>query len=71
MVESGIGCTIGASFTWLAGQHYNVAVKPISDIKRSRYLYARLPQDEKPSKAVWDFITFLQDYSEEISRKYR
>lgn len=68
MVEAGIGCCIAAEFTWLAGMDLTAHVKTIEDAHRSRYLYARLPDDMKPSPATWDFVDFLQDYGELLKK---
>ena len=68
MVEQGIGCCIAGEFTWLGGMEQNVCIKRIKDSHRGRNLYARLPEDMKPSPATWDFVDFLQDYAEQLGK---
>lgn len=62
LVESGVGCCIGTSCTWLLGQQQDVVALPLTDVHRHRYLYARLPEQGVPSKATWDYLQYLQDY---------
>lgn len=70
LVESGIGCTIGTTFTWLGHHHFNIAVKVCEDVHRYRYLYANLNSDIEPSQATKTFIEFLKTYSKEITQSY-
>lgn len=70
LVESGIGCTIGTTFTWLGRHHFNIAVKVCEDVKRFRYLYANLNSDIETSEATKTFIEFLKEYSYEITQPY-
>ncbi len=70
LVESGIGCTVGTTFTWLGKQNFNVSVKMPRDVQRMRYLYAHLNNDIKTSQATKTFIEFLQSYAQEIMQGY-
>ena len=66
MVEAGLGYSIAAEFTWLSGMNNDIAVIPIADQQRGRYLYARMNEGAEPTEAVWKFIDFLQDYSDSL-----
>lgn len=70
LVESGIGCTIGTTFTWLGHHHFNIAVKVCEDVQRYRYLYANLNSDIETTDATKTFIDFLKSYSKEITQSY-
>lgn len=70
LVESGIGCTIGTTFTWLGHHHFNIAVKVCEDVQRYRYLYANLNSDIETTDATKIFIDFLKSYSKEITQSY-
>lgn len=70
LVESGIGCTIGTTFTWLGHHHFNIAVKVCEDVQRYRYLYANLNSDIETTDATKTFIDFLKSYSREITQSY-
>lgn len=66
MVEAGLGYAVAAEFTWLSGMDNNVAIKPIADQHRGRFLYARMNEGVEPTEAVWKFIDFLQDYADSL-----
>ena len=68
IVESGIACTIGTTFTWLASQRFNVIAKPCHDVSRVRYLYARLPEAREPSNATKVFIDFFRTYVQSVEQ---
>lgn len=70
LVESGLGCTVGTSFTWMGNQHFEVSTHLCKDVQRVRYLYAELNDGIETSQATKTFISFLQDYSREIAHQY-
>ena len=70
LVESGIGCTVGTTFTWLGKQRFNVSAKIPRDVQRMRYLYAHRNSDIETSQATKTFIEFLQSYAQEVMQEY-
>lgn len=60
MVRAGMGCAIVASYTWVGDHEEGLVVKPLEDVQRTRFIYARVPADREPSAATWEFLSYLR-----------
>lgn len=64
MVRANMGCAIAAEVTWFEDEEKELAIRPIEDIKRGRFLYARVPKDRDPSAATWVLLDHLRHITE-------
>lgn len=66
--EAGIGLCIAPEVSWFDSHkpRYDVAIKPLQDTKRYRYLYARI-DDRSPSHDIaTDFVKQLQSFMKDL-----
>lgn len=60
LAQSGNGCCIAAPITWFTENTIGCyTVKPLSDVKCERILYAQLGNEGKVSAAAKEFVSFL------------
>lgn len=66
-VEAGMGCCIAPEVSWLGMGicRYDVAAKPLDDVIRHRYLYARVNPESASLEATEHFVRALRIYAVE------
>lgn len=61
LVKAGIGCTIGAEYTWFDNEDKELSIRKLADVQRNRTFYAEIPEGILPSQATQQFFTFLKN----------
>ena len=69
MVARGAGITLAPMVTWANDSRDDLVYVPLSDVKRTRYLYLRVPENAPTSPKVDALKKFLIDYFAEACKE--
>lgn len=69
MVARGVGITLAPMVTWANDSRDDLVYVPLSDVKRTRYLYLRVPENAPTSPKVDALKMFLIDYFAEACKE--
>ena len=69
MVARGVGITLAPMVTWANDSRDDLVYVPLSDVKRTRYLYLRVPENAPTSPKVDALKKFLIDYFAEACKE--
>ena len=69
LVARGVGITVAPEVTWANDSRDDLVYVPLSDVKRTRYLYLRVPENAPSSPKVDALKKFLIDYFAEACKE--
>ncbi len=68
LVRAGMGCCVAGEYTWFEVEEPELAIIPLVNTARGRYIYARIPENHEPSEAAWKMLSFIRKNAKDIMK---